>query len=284
MRSPIRVAVVALIIAAVGAGAFLWWRQRRPPPAAPPIAPVVSRAAPPIAAVPPAPAIRYPIGRGAARPPGALPPRDQADAYVKGALVDLLGRKAVLSFLNVDGFARRFVATVDNLGREHASSDLWPVNRTAGRIDTEAGADGPVISARNGERYAGLVGLIEAVGTRPAVALYLRLYPLFQQAYEDLGYPGKYFNDRVVEVIDDLLATPDLAGPIKVKRIEVEGAVKPAAQPEPASGLYVFADPTLEARSAGQRILLRIGRDNAAKIKAKLGDVRRQIIESAAAR
>ena len=39
--------------------------------------------------------------------------------------------------------------------------------------------------------------------------VYERLYPLFQQAYEDLGYPGKYFNDRLVEVIDHLLQTPE---------------------------------------------------------------------------
>jgi len=37
---------------------------------------------------------------------------------------------------------------------------------------------------------------------------------LFQQSYEDLGYPGQYFNDRLVEVIDDMLKTPDVQGPI----------------------------------------------------------------------
>ena len=38
--------------------------------------------------------------------------------------------------------------------------------------------------------------------------MYKQYYPLFQQAYVDLGYPEGYFNDRLVEVIDHLLATP----------------------------------------------------------------------------
>jgi hypothetical protein len=38
--------------------------------------------------------------------------------------------------------------------------------------------------------------------------------------------------------------------------------------------MYTFADPTLEARPAGQKLLLRMGLDNAAAIKAKLGELR----------
>jgi hypothetical protein len=225
------------------------------------------------------PAIRNPIEAAAPRTARPMPPLAEADAYVQGALVELLGRKGVLSFLNVDGFVRRFVATVDNLASEHAPAQLWPVNPTAGRFDAEARADGSVISARNAARYVALVRFVDAVDTRKAVALYRRLYPLFQQAYEELGYPGKYFNDRVVEVIDHLLATPDLAGPIKVKLVEAKEPGKPARP-----GVYQFEDPALEARSAGQKILLRIGRDNAEKLKAKLVEVRQQIAKVAPAR
>ena len=43
--------------------------------------------------------------------------------------------------------------------------------------------------------------------------------------------------------------------------------------------LLEFADPALEARSAGQKVLLRIGSANAARIKAKLRDIRAALIE-----
>ena len=77
--------------------------------------------------------------------------------------------------------------------------------------------DVDVISADNGLRYTPYVLLIETVDLRRAVAVYVRLYPLLQRAYEDLGYPKRYFNDRLVEVIDQLLAMPDVSVPLKDK-------------------------------------------------------------------
>jgi hypothetical protein len=78
-------------------------------------------------------------------------------------------------------------------------------------------------------------------------------------------------------VIDDLLATPMVAGRIRVKRITVDGAVPSS------SGLYVFEDPALEARSAGQKILLRVGHENALALIAKLKDVRQQLLTATVA-
>ena len=46
----------------------------------------------------------------------------------------------------------------------------------------------------------------DAIDARKLVAVYSRFYPLFQRAYRELGYPNKYFNDRLIEAIDDLLA------------------------------------------------------------------------------
>jgi hypothetical protein len=41
--------------------------------------------------------------------------------------------------------------------------------------------------------------------------------------------------------------------------------------------LYEYADADLQALSAGQKVLLRIGADNAARVKAKLRELRREI-------
>ncbi|HVV52262.1 MAG TPA: DUF3014 domain-containing protein, partial [Polyangia bacterium] len=89
---------------------------------------------------------------------------------------------------------------------------------------------------------------------------------------------GKYFNDRVVEVIDILLATPEISEPIAVQRFAAaDGGAS-------ASALYVYKDPSLEARPAGQKILLRIGRDNAGKLMAKLREIRGEIAGGPTAR
>jgi hypothetical protein len=270
--------IVVILLAALAGGGFWWWRNHQPPPPPPPPVAAAPTPAPPPPTPPPAapePAIKNPI-EPEPRPSKSLPSLDDSDEYIKGVLGDLLGRKG-LAYLVLGDFARHFVATVDNLAREHASTQQWPVNPMPGDFQTEARGASTVIAAKNAERYLPFIRFVEAVDTRKAVGLYVRLYPLFQQAYVELGYPGKYFNDRVVEVIDHLLETPELGGPAKVKRVAVEGA--------PANGraLYKYEDPALEASSAGQKILMRMGPVNARRLTAKLMEIRPLIARSARA-
>lgn len=271
-------ALLALVAAAAG---MYWWQQQTPAPApaAPPLAAAPAPAPAPAPPAPVEPAIRHPIEAEAAAAasagaPRPLPPPDQADAYVADALTELLGRKPVLSFLSTDGFAARLVATVDNLDRPFAAVRRWPVNPSPARFQTTPAADTTLIGADNTKRYAPFVQFVASVNSARAVALYRRLYPLFQHAYEELGYPGKYFNDRLVQVIDHLLETPEPAGPLQVRLTDVKGPI-PSATPWLR---YEFVDPALEARSAGQKILLRMGPAHTRQLKAKLADVRALIV------
>jgi len=276
---------VVLLLAGIGVGAWYWWQQRQP---LPPLQPSVATAPPPPAApaapVQPPP-IQHPIENVApeakAKAPLALPAEPaQADAVVQRVLVDLVGRHAVFAFLNTDGFARRFVATVDNLPRKQASPLSWPVVPTGGRFTTSEGKDGATLSATNSERYAPFVKFVQSVDTKDAVSMYVRLYPQLQKAYEELGYPGRYFNDRLIAVIDHLLATPEPKAPPQLELPEFKGPV----QPTRPWVLVEFAEPSLESLSAGQKIMLRVGSANAQVLKAKLADIRKQIVRSGAAR
>ncbi len=112
------------------------------------------------------------------------------------------------------------------------------------------------------------VELVDSLDADATVALYKRLYPQFQAAYENLGNPDSYFNDRVIEVIDHLLTAPEAPATITLARPNV---------------LYEFADPALEAESAGRKLLLRMGPGNAARVKAKLREIRDRIAAKALA-
>jgi len=65
-------------------------------------------------------------------------------------------------------------------------------------------------------------------------------------------------------VIDHLLETPEVAAPIQL------------AQPKV---LWEYADKGLESRSAGQKLLIRMGPANARVIKAKLREFRAEIVK-----
>jgi len=268
---------VALVLIAIGA--YFFWPRSVPPQLPPPV-PVASPA--PIAPVapiaPPEPAIRHPIQA----PTGAveLPPIGQADEFVRERITGFLGAKTVQTHVQVENFARRVVATVDNLSRSLAPPRMWPIQRTPGRFAVEPSGNGSAIGPKNAARYAAFVALVESVDTHRAVALYRQLYPLFQRAYEEIGYPGKPFNDRLVAVIDLLLETPEPTGAVMVEQPQVHGPLKPTRP----WLLYRYSDPELERLSSGQKILLRVGPENARRLKAKLAEFRKLIAADTATR
>jgi hypothetical protein len=263
-----------LVLVLLVAGYFGWrWYQQQQQPVAPPVAATTPEDAPPA----PAPA---PVASGPQNPVDALAPPDAAlpaladsDSRVLKALAELLGGKNANTFLRPDGVVRRFVATVDNLAREQAPASAWPVQPTGQRFITEGQGANQTIAANNAARYNGFVLLAESVDPAKAAGVYARLYPLFQQAYEELGYPGRYFNDRLIAVIDHLLAAPEPKGPVQVRLVEVKGDY-PSQRPWTR---YEYVDPQLESLSAGQKIMVRMGPENERKLKASLRALRQQI-------
>jgi len=273
-------AVVALLLTALGLGGLYWWQQRQRAAAERERAPTVAEApAEPASSAASVPTIRNPIDPSLA---GSAPAAsgDEKSTWQQG-LVDLLGHAAVTRFVQSDDFSRRLVVTVDNLARPHAAPRLWPVQPTPGRFSVSGNGELRTIATENPARYTPLVTMITQVDARHAAALYARMYPQLQKAYEELGYPNRYFNDRVVEVIDHLIATPEPQAPGPLMQLtEVKGSV-PSTQPWLR---YEFADPELQSLSSGQRILLRVGPAHRQALKAKLGELRKLIARTPVAR
>ena len=281
MNRPALIILAGVLLA--GAAVFYLWERQGGQPAEPvPAASKLEPSAPAVSSGPETPPIRHPVESLPAEvPPQApLPPLARSDESVRPALMDWLGKDKVASFLQLDDFVRHTVATVDNLGRSHAAPRLWPVNPAPGRFSVVQRGDALVVAPGNTERYAAFVSFVEGVDTGRAVSLYKRWYPWFQQAYEELGYPGRYFNDRAVEVIDQLIAAPVPVAPIELKLTEVKGPI-PSTTPWLR---YEFADPSLEALSAGQKMMIRLGPDQQQRMKLKLVELRSKLTATTAAR
>jgi hypothetical protein len=255
---PLRVGlVVVALLAAIAAGVY-WWRESHPPRLPPPASSTSAPAAPALVAKPP----RYVID-ASPDAPKPLPRLNESDPTLVEALSGLLGSQAFARLFAPRELVRHIVATIDNLPRETYAARLNPVRPPGGLMRT-TGTDSTLsIAPDNAARYTPYVSVAQGVDSAKLVALYVRLYPLFQQAYVELGFPDGYFNDRLIEVIDHLLASPEVHGPL--------GLTVPHV-------LYEYADPELEARSAGRKLLMRMGSENAAKVKAKLRDIRREVI------
>lgn len=258
--------VLSCLVVASVLAAWLWSTRSEPRPPAPlpqAVAPAPSQA-PASAPAQVANAVQHPV---------AVEDQPLAAHEIPNALAGLLGTKAASTFLQADDFPRRFAATVDSLAREHSPTAAWPVMPTPGRFLVEERQDGTVIAPENAARYTPLVLLAGTIDVAAAVHLYRRMYPLLQQAYRELGFGDRYLNDRVVQVIDVLLATPEAPESPRVELVPVKGPV-PSLQPWVR---YQFVDPQLEALSAGQKILVRVGPVNQRRLKSKLSELRHEL-------
>lgn len=185
-----------------------------------------------------------------------------------------LGDRA-LKFLSMPGLAHHVVATVDNLPRGHAAPRLWPMSPVGGKMVTQATAQGLQVAQSNSARYDTVVGFVTSLDPATVVQWYQQAYPVLQQTYEELGYPGQYFNDRLVAVIDHLLQTPEPQEPLDLRLVQVQAQGQVVMQ-QPWLR-YEFADKQLQALSAGQKILLRLGAEHRAAMKSYLQAFRAQI-------
>ncbi|MEW9570809.1 DUF3014 domain-containing protein [Rhodanobacter sp. Si-c] len=256
------VPAVIAVVAIVAVGAYVAWRATQPNANAGPT-PASSAAT---AASAPAPAsaasIRHPIAQAevpASASTAPLPALGDSDASVSSALYAMGGEglKGVLLPQQVVG---RIVATVDALPR-HAlgSSFILPLRTPRGAF--RSGETQGILTAdtHNAERYAPYMAIVQHADPKALVSWYVHSYPLFQQAYRELGYPKGYFNDRLIAAIDDMLVAPEPAQPPALQLVQ---------------GRYLYVDPTLESLSVGQKLMLRLGAVNEAQFKAKLHAIR----------
>jgi hypothetical protein len=202
-----------------------------------------------------------------------LPPLSESDSLVLESLSDVFGPAEVQRYFVGEDVAARAVANIDALDSRQVPGSVQvlrgpqdsfravedPAPPTV--IRNEAGDPIPqyLSDPANDERYSAYVEMLESVDTETIVALYRKQYPLFEEAYRQLGYPDGDFEDRLKLVIDELLATPEVSGPVRY--------IKPEA-------FYLFADEELEALPAGQKMLIRMGSENAERVKAKLAEIR----------
>jgi hypothetical protein len=202
-----------------------------------------------------------------------LPELAESDAAALAMLDALAGGTPLTQYLAGDAVISRIVATIDALRGRRVPDVIQAVRGPDGDflvtvveqpeavIRNEAGDPLPqyAIDPANYRRYTAYVELLEAVDPVELAAAVRTWQPLLEEAFRQLGYPEGNFDQRLRSVIDELLAAPEPRQPIRL--------IKPEAY-------YLYADQELESLSAGQKALLRMGPENAARVKTRLAAFR----------
>lgn len=258
-------AIVVIVIVAVAA----WWYFSRvpgvdfsrhgPAPSAP--APASTAPAP----------VEHPISEAQTGPASAatapLPPLDASGDPMAKALAEIPGAESLAKLLLARGLVPHIVATVDALPRHTIGASILPLKAPAGTFAVDTSGEQPAVAVDNYKRYDAYMKIVEGVDPRTLVTWYVHWYPLFQESYRQLGYPRGYFNDRLIEAIDNMLAAPNVQRPAKLVKLP--------------DGHYAFADPTWEALSVGQKLMIRVGPDHERALKSRLRSIRALLLGKA---
>ncbi|GAA5524249.1 hypothetical protein Maes01_00803 [Microbulbifer aestuariivivens] len=247
-----------IIVAAIAAGAYFFLRgSPAPAPAPPPAAEPQPEPAPEVTLEPePEPQTAAPAPAPAPEPQRPLPPLNQSDAAARADLLSLAPDGALGRWIVPDEVVRKWVAAVTAAAGGEMMAKNRPYNSPPEElIIKEAGATGMQLSEENYQRYDAPVRLFAMADTDTAIQLYRFWYPRLSQAFGELGMGDKTFQQVFLKAIDVALAAPQAEQPIQLVRPSV---------------YYKFADPQLEKLPGVHKLMIRIGPENAARVKEKL--------------
>jgi Protein of unknown function (DUF3014) len=246
----VKLAVAAVLIAAVAATGYLVFRNRGQ--AAPP----ADTSAPAQAAVP----------TDAAPSPGAdipvivLPPLNESDGVVRGLVKELSSNPSVAAWLTTDNLIRNFVVVVANIAAGEPAQGRVPVLKPKGTFQVEERGEDLLINSRSYARYLPLATAATSITPEDASRLYGMLKPRIDEAYAELGQPNTTFDQTLERAIVVLLNTPIAEGPIPV-------------EPNGAAVAFRFADPALEKLTPSQKLLIRFGPENQRTVQTALRNI-----------
>jgi len=183
---------------------------------------------------------------------------DDSDNMVRQLAQGLSSHPQLSVWLKNEDLLRKFTAVVDNIAT--SSSPRSHIKFLAPKGDFH-------IMEKNGltyidpdsfNRYNLAANVFTSLDAEDCAKLYHQAKPLVQEAYQDLGYPAKDFQQTLTKAIIELLKTPLVEGDIQLEKKVIT---------------YMMVDPKLEQLSPAQKQLLRMGPENVRKIQAKLREI-----------
>lgn len=183
---------------------------------------------------------------------------NNSDGMLQKLLKDYSSHKGFKKWLKNKDIIRRFVAVVDNISRGETPAPHLEFLLPPAKFMVIKRGDNLYLDPTSYKRYNSTAEILVSLDSQKLVELYRELEPLTEEAYKELGYPEKIFNETLFQAFSVLLNTPVYEGDILLEEKVIT---------------YAFKDRGLENLSAAQKHLLRMGPRNTKKIKAKLREI-----------
>ena len=195
-----------------------------------------------------------------------LPLLDESDELVKARLPSLTMRTKLLKLLVGDDMIRRLVVFTDNFAQGAVAYEHSPLIRPSTKfsMDDNKAMHQEDDSQRTwrldetqSERFTVYVELLHSLDKKELVNVFHEFKPLFDQAYQELGYEDDFTN-VLQEAINRVLAMEIPNEPLMIVRPSV---------------MYKFQNAEVENLPGADKLLLRLGKENLLVLKSVLIDL-----------
>ncbi len=195
-----------------------------------------------------------------------LPALDKSDAVTRNGIAGLSSHPTVLRSLQGNRLIERFTLLIDSIKRGKLPHKQFKAFAPKGHfIAREQNSGVYVLDPENYNRYDYVAKIFGSLDPHAVSEVYNKLKPLFQEAYENLGYPNQNVDDALLTAIGRIESTPVLTGEVRLIRPSV---------------MYKYADSNLEAMNSVQKQLIRMGPGNTKIIQAKLKEIKKVLMSS----
>ncbi len=192
-----------------------------------------------------------PGSRRPAPEPMQLPPLADSDLMLRELGATLSRHPLLARVTGLRGVVRGAVLAVVQIGDGKTPSIPLAVLRPPARLEIAGQASGRV-EAASFARWDAATQALVSVRARDAAQVYVNVKPLFDEAYQELGYPGGDFDAAITRAIRTLDATPPSPADLALLRRD---------------GYFEYADSSLRSLQPVQKQLVLLGRENRARVQ-----------------
>jgi hypothetical protein len=189
-------------------------------------------------------------------------PLEESDEFIRGLIDKMSSDPRISEWMKTDHIIKKFVAAVDNIANGLSPRKQIDFFEPKADFIAKPKEDFYIIDEDSYKRYNPVANAFGSLNAQEAVHLYLRFDPLIQEAYKDLGYPDKDFNETLKRAIEELLAVPVIKEDIRlISKLKS----------------FELVDSELEGMSQAQKHLFRMGPENISKIQDKLRELKKEL-------
>lgn len=181
-----------------------------------------------------------------------------SDKKVRELLVSCSSNREFERWIINGDLVRRFVATVDNISRGESPGPHLEFLQPKGKFKTIRRGENIYLDPSGYRRYDKVAEVIASLDGVKLAALYRRMRPLIDEAYKELGYPEKKFGHTLREAVAMIVNTPVPEGDVLLDEKVLT---------------YTYNNTRLEVLNGAQKHLIRMGPENAKKVKDKLKEI-----------